>query len=215
MFIRKRFLALAAPAALLALSACATGVPTKVARFQAMPAPQGQSFVIQPVDPDDQGGLEFSQYAGLVRQQLIAQGFSEAASPAEATLVVTMDYGVDDGQTRIVTFPRGPSAWRYGRYYPGFGYYRRHPFYWGWHDPFLDSPFDDDIHAYTVYTSFLDMDIKRTADGQSVFEGTAKAQSRTDALPRLVPSLVQAMFTDFPGRSGEVIKITVPNERRR
>lgn len=211
MFTKKKMLALAAPAALLALGACATGVPTKVARFQAMPAPQGQSFTIQAADPREQGGLEFSQYAGIVRQHLIAEGFSEASSPDGATLVVSLDYGVDNGQTKIVTHP---SSWRYGRYSP-FGYYRRHPFYWGWHDPFLFSPFDEDVHAYTVYTSFLDMDIKRTADGQSVFEGTAKAQSRTDQLPRLIPSLAQAMFTDFPGRSGEMIKITVPTERRR
>ena len=211
MFISKRILALTAPIALLALSACATGVPTKVARFQAMPAPQGQSFTIQAADPRDQGGLEFAQYADIVRQHLIAQGFAEASSAQAATLLVSLEYGVDNGQTRVVS---SPSPWRYGRYYPAFGYYRRSPFYWGWHDPFM-SPFDDDIHSYTVYTSFLDMDIKRTADGQSVFEGTAKAQSRTDELQRLVPSLVQAMFTDFPGRSGEVVKITVPTEPRR
>lgn len=212
MFINKKMLALAAPVALLALSACATGLPTKVSRFQAMPAPQGQSFTIQAADPRNQGGLEFAQYAQIVRQHLLAQGFSEAASPEGATLLVSLDYGVDNGQTRVVSHP---APFRYSRFYPAFGYYRRrHPFYWGWHDPFL-SPFDDEIHAYTVYTSFLDMDIKRTSDGQAVFEGTAKAQSRTDQLPRLIPSLAQAMFTDFPGRSGEVIKITIPNEPRR
>jgi hypothetical protein len=54
------------------------------------------------------------------------------------------------------------------------------------------------------------MDIKRTADGQSVFEGTAKARSRSDDLQALVPNLVEAMFTNFPGRSGETVKITVP-----
>ena len=56
-------LALAAPAPLLALSACTTGLRTQVQRFQAMPAPQGQSFVIQAADPANNGGLEFSQYA--------------------------------------------------------------------------------------------------------------------------------------------------------
>ena len=47
MSLAKKLLTIAAPAALLALSACATGLPTKVTRFQLMPAPQGQSFVIQ------------------------------------------------------------------------------------------------------------------------------------------------------------------------
>ena len=54
------------------------------------------------------------------------------------------------------------------------------------------------------------MDIKRSGDGQSLFEGTAKARSRTDELQVLVPNLVEAMFTNFPGRSGETVRITVP-----
>jgi hypothetical protein len=241
MSISKKLLTLAAPAALLALSACATGLPTQVSRFQAMPAPQGQSFVIEAADPKNQGGLEFAQYADLVRRHLIAQGYSEAASPQSATFVVSLDYGIDDGEQKVVTRPGSFSRFGYGGlgygpfgyrgfgydpffrpYYSRFGYYGRpfHPFYYGWDDPFLYSPGGygyGDIDTYTVYTSHLDMDIKRTADGQSLFEGTAKARSRTDELQLLVPNLVEAMFTNFPGRSGETVKITVPpapRERR-
>ena len=43
MAVRKTLLTLAAPLALLALSACATGLPTQVQRFQAMPAPSGRA----------------------------------------------------------------------------------------------------------------------------------------------------------------------------
>ena len=35
-------------AAAIGLTGCATGLPTKVTRFQAMPAPQGQSFYVVP-----------------------------------------------------------------------------------------------------------------------------------------------------------------------
>jgi hypothetical protein len=223
MSFSKKLLTLAAPAALLALSACTTGLSTQVSRFQAMPAPQGQSFVVQPADPDDQGGLEFSQYAGHVRQHLLAQGFSEAASPRDASLVVTLDYGVDNGQTKVRTTPGlgfgGYGGYGFHRpYYSRFGgfYGRRHPFYYGWYDPFFDSGFGyPEVTSYTVYTSYVDMDIKRTADGQSVFEGTAKARSGTDRLQVLVPNLIEALFTGFPGNSGETVRITVPNDPRR
>jgi hypothetical protein len=231
MSLSKRFLTLAAPIALLTLGGCATGFPAQVSRFQAMPAPQGQSFVIQAADPDDRGGLEFSRYADLVRRHLIAEGYSEAGPGGPATLIVELDYGVDNGRTELVTYPGAHSGrfgyfggWgRYGRYrpyYSRFGYGRRSPFYYGWSDPYWYSPFGfgyNDIDAYTVYTSFLDMDIKRASDGQSVFEGTAKARSRTDDLQTLVPNLVEAMFTGFPGNSGEQVRITVPpppRERR-
>jgi len=233
MSLAKKMLTLAAPAALLALGGCATGLPTQVSRFQAMPAPSGESFVIQSADPDDRGGLEFSRYADLVRRHLIEQGYSEADSPQAASLIVSLAYGVDDGRQQLVTRPGfGYSRFGYSRFgYGGFGYggfgYRpywsrfggygglRSPFYYGWNDPFWYRGYGDEVDVYTVYTSYLDMDIKRSGDGQAVFEGTARARSRTDDLGMLVPNLVEAMFTGFPGNSGETVKITVAPERRR
>jgi len=223
MSLRKKMLAFAAPAALLALSACATGFPAQVQRFQAMPAPQGQSFVIQATDAERNGGLEFSQYADLVRRHLIGLGYSEASSPQQASFVVSLDYGVDDGRERIVARPDpfGYHGFGYRPFYSRFGYFghRRHPFYWGFHDPFLYGRFGGyrgyDIDSYTIYSSFLDMDIRRTADGQSLFEGLAQARSRSNELPVLVPNLIEAMFTGFPGNSGETVRITVAPERDR
>lgn len=216
-------LALSAPVALLAVSACTTGFPTQVQRFQAMPAPQGQTFVIRAADQEKSGGLEFSQYADLVRRYLMAQGYAEAPSAQAATLVVSLDYGVDDGRERIVSRP-DPFGYGHGfgyrPFYSRFGYFGRHgsPFYWGWNDPFFYGRYGGyggyDIDSYTIYTSYLDMDIRRAADGQSLFEGLAQARSRSNELPTLVPNLVEAMFTGFPGNSGETVRITVAPERR-
>jgi Domain of unknown function (DUF4136) len=223
MSLVKKILTLAAPAALLALGGCATGLPTQVSRYQAMPAPAGQSFVIQAADPEDRGGLEFARYADLVRRHLIEQGYSEAPSPQAASLIVSLAYGVDDGRQQVVTRPAlGYSRFGYGGfgyrpYWSRFGGYGRlrSPFYYGWDDPFWWRGYGEEIDVYTVYTSYLDMDIRRAADGESVFEGTARARSRTDELGVLVPNLVEAMFTGFPGNSGETVKITVSPERKR
>ena len=201
----------------LGLSACATGLTTKVSRFQAMPAPQGQSFVVVPQNPADMGGLEFSRYAELVAQHMQAQGYVRAPAIDQATMVVQVGYDVSDPQTEIVSDPFyrgfGYSPYGFGR---GWGwpyhYGRRSSFYWGWHDPFWGSPYDSGIRSYTYYVSELDLDIRRKADNAALFEGKAKARSRTDNLAKVVPSLVTAMFTGFPGNSGEEIKITVPPE---
>jgi hypothetical protein len=239
MSLSKKLLTLTAPAALLALSACATGLPTEVSRFQALPAPQGQTFFIRAADPVgykqplNDRGLEFSQYADLVRRHLTAQGYVAAPTPQSASFIVELDYGVDRGQQRVVTYPGLHSGFGYGGYGRGFGYgglYRpyysrfgyfgrpRSAFYYGWDDPFWGSPFGPgyrDVDVQTFYTSHLDMEIKRASDGQPLFEGTAQARSRTDDLRVLVPNLVEAMFTNFPGRSGETVRITVPNDPRR
>ena len=198
-------------AALLTLSACATPFQSKVSRFQQLPAPSGQSFVIQPADSRMSNSLEFSQYAGLVREQLIAQGYQPASSQAGATLVVGLDYGVNDGREKIDTRP-GTSG-MYGPWGPwGWGPYYGHHWRGGWYDPFWgpwgwDQP---EVYSYTVYNSFLSMKITRTGTGDRLFEGRAEAQTRSDDLTALVPNLVQAMFTNFPGRSGETIKVKIP-----
>lgn len=194
----------------LGLSACATGLQTKVSRYQAMPAPQNQSFVVVPMNPDDMGGLEFSRYAELVAQRMQAQGYARAPSVNQATMVVHVGYGVDDGHTEIVSDPfyggygyGGFGGLGYGRYGRGWA--------WGWNDPFWGAPYGgSSVRSYIYYVSQLDVDIRRKVDNASLFEGKAKARSRTDELARLVPSLVDAMFTGFPGQSGETIKITIP-----
>ena len=206
----------------LSLSACATGLRTQVSRFQAMPAPQGQSFVVVPQDPANMGGLEFARYAELVAQHMQAQGYTRAPSIDQATMVVRLGYDVGDAQTEIVEDPfyrgygrYGYSPFGYGR---GFGYpfYGRRSFYWGWNDPFWYDPWYRDIDTYTVYTSWADMTIERVSDGKHLFEGKARARSLDDSLPRLVPNLVEAMFTNFPGNSGEEVKITVaPPDRKK
>jgi hypothetical protein len=196
----------------LGLSACATGLQTKVSRYQAMPAPQGQSFVVVPMNPSDMGGLEFSRYAELVAQRMQMQGYARAASINQATMLVRVGYGVDNGHTEVVSDPFYGGYGRYG--YGGFGFGRGwggRGYHWGWNDPFWGAPYGGGVRSYTYYVSELDLDIRRKVDNASLFEGKAKARSRTDELARLVPSLVDAMFTGFPGRSGETIKITIPN----
>jgi hypothetical protein len=203
----------------LGLSACVSGLQTKVSRYQVMPAPQGQSFVVVPANAADMGGLEFSRYAELVAQRMQAQGYARAASIDQATMVVRLGYGVDDGHTEIMSDPFG---YGYGGYYGGgwgrWGYGRGwgRGYLWGWNDPFWYGGFGpyggSSIRSYTYYVSQLDLDIRRKVDNASLFEGKAKARSRTDELAKLVPSLVDAMFTGFPGTSGETIKITVPPE---
>src|SRR3546814_9790213 len=68
---------------------------------------------------------------------------------------------------------------------------------------------DYQVSSYTVYTSDLNLSIDRAATGERLFEGRAQAQSRDSDLTAIVPNLVQAMFTGFPGNSGERVRITV------
>ena len=226
--MRTFILATAAALALGGLSGCATNFKADVSRFQQLPPAQGQSFTVMPGDQSLAGSLEFNHYADLVAQRLTQQGYTRAADPGSAQLVVSLDYGIDKGQQRIRSSGMGRAGWGgmgfggwggWGGYDPffgpGWGRGWRGRYAFGWYDPFLWGPGGgfNDIESYTVYQSELRMSINRSGSGgERLFEGTAKAQSVSSKLTYLVPNLIDALFTGFPGRSGEEIRVTVAPE---
>jgi hypothetical protein len=127
-------------------------------------------------------------------------------------MIVQFAYGVDGGQVRVVDY--GPSY--YGRFGYGFGY----PYYrsrwgwgggwgWGWDDPFW---YGGGLDSYVEYHSQIDVHIRAAGTNAPLFDGRAQARSETNHLDVVVPSLIEAMFTGFPGHSGETIKITIPTQ---
>ena len=210
-----RFLAAVGALGLLGagLTACATGFNSDVTRFSTqLPAPQGQTFAVVADDPELVGGIEFGQYADLVGQEMAQLGYVQG-SPETADLIVRFDYDVDNGRERI----RSTGAAFRDPFYDPWYTYRRSAFrsrgLWGYgfYDPWI---LDNDVRSYTIYTSEVELDIESRTTGERLFEGTAKAVSRSDNLQYLVPNLVDAMFTDFPGNSGETVRITIQPEEQ-
>lgn len=212
----------AAALLLLTLAACAAPFKADVSRFQsALPAPSGQTFAVVADDPNLSGGIEFSQYARLVETKLAQQGYTAVADPEKAQLLVRLDYGVDKGRERIRTTGGGGGfgydpfwgPWRgYGRFGGGYwGGYGRGLWNYGWYDPW----FDQGIDSYTVYTSGVSLKIDNRATSQRLFEGKSEAVSTSSRLQYLVPNLVEALFTNFPGNTGETVRISVAPEKRK
>jgi len=224
----RRWLKLAAVPLLLAgLAACTTPFRADVSRFESrLPAPQGQTFAVVADDPALAGGLEFSLYSDYVEAEMRELGYTEASSPDNASLLVRFDYGVDSGRERIRS--TGFSDPFYRPWY-GFGPSYRPVIYrgrgggqrlgyipyggwnYGWYDPFFSS-YRGGIDSYTVYTSGVELKIDDAASGERLFEGDAQAVSTSNRLQYLVPNLVEAMFTDFPGNSGETVRISIAPE---
>jgi len=211
----------------LGLSACAQTLDTTVSRYQAMPAPQGQSFIVVPGQGmAATGGLEFQRYAGIVAQQLQARGYSPASNYQTASMIVQLGYNIDPGQVRVVEDPfyHGPFGWGsgYGRYYdpfyspfyrPRFGYGGGLGYSYGWDDPFWYR--GAGVDSYVEYHPQIEMHIRAKGTNQPLFDGRAQARTSSNRLDVVIPSLVDAMFAGFPGRSGETIRITIPTRPTR
>ncbi len=213
-----RFSSIAPLVVLTLTAACTEPFEARVARFQQLPAPAGQTFTIQSRDPHKAGGLEFATYANLLTQRLEAVGFRPAADPRAATLVVNFDYAVTNPREQIETRPGfgygyGPFGYGgfgyggfggfYGRGFGGFGYGGfGYPYGYG----FGDYP---EVYSQTIYNSHVDVRINRTADNLAVFEGRAETVATTNDLTKLVPNLITAIFTGFPGNNGQTIRVQI------
>lgn len=198
-------------AAALGLAACATPFKADVSRFAAqLPAPQGQTFAVVAEDPKLAGGLEFGLYASDVAAELRDVGYTPAASTEAADLLVRFDYGVDNGRERVrTTGGFGPAGFGPWGGFGGFGFRRNFAF--GFYDPFLAGP---NVRSYTIYTGDIDVKIDNARTGERLFEGRAESVSRSNRLQTIVPNLVDALFTDFPGNSGETLRITIKNNEK-
>lgn len=201
-------------AAAAALAACAPTFEARVARFQQMPAPSNQTFVIEPRDEANKGGLEFATYANYVRQKLLANGYTEAPRAEEAALTVMLDYTVGSPREKVRSRPGFGGFGGIGGFGPGWGW---NP-YWGgfgggfggWGGGFggFGGGFGgNDVYSVTQYNTEVALKILRNADKASVFEGRAETVSSSNNLTQLVPNLVTAIFTNFPGNTGETVRV--------
>ena len=180
-----------------------------------MPAPQGQTFIVVPGEGmAANGGLEFQRYAGIVAQQIQARGYTPA--PAREC-----DHGRSSSVTgrprpdRIVDDRLAVSCTRSRRnrsIYPRSASVP--PFSYGWNDPFWfgGGGYSRGIDSYVEYHSEVDLHIRAAGNNQPLFDGRAQARSQTNRLDMVLPSLVEAMFTNFPGQNGETVKITIPTK---
>lgn len=192
---------------LLLMAACAGRFEADVSRFHRLQQPGGETIKIEPVVEDKEGSLEFRAYSDMVAQELRRLGYQVVGSEAESDLIARVDYGVGGGNT-IVRSSGG---------YTGFGYYHRYPWYYPWAPYGYYSPFntyDRDVRSYVVYPRWLVLQIVRADLDQDdpkwmVFEGRAESRGENKRLNEVMPLLVQALFTEFPGRSGETTEVEI------
>jgi hypothetical protein len=191
-----------------ALAACASPkyVVSDVTRFHTLPAaPSGQTFVIATVSSDQSESLAYRKYADQVSAKLQSLGLRAASGPnAAADYVVTLRYSVR-GPTPDVESRTG--YWGFGA---GYGY-RHGP--WGW-GGFYEPGWDHYTDTRQLFVRRVDVDIYRgasydTPKKERVFEGRALSTGQNGQLEPVMPYILDAMFKDFPGRSGETIHVSV------
>jgi len=202
-------------AAAATIAGCAIGpqiVQTQVTNYNewsTLPADKTYSFART---LEYQGSLEVKSYEDIVRDELALKGFRFVPEPAQANLIVTLRPSSSTTRLRM----RDP--WPIDPFWGGYGgfYGRRFGGWYGPYGPYGYSAFDNfNTYPVDVIQRRLEMDIdSRATAGKRYYEGRVETSSEADAFKDIVPAMVQALFTDFPGNNGQTRRIDVPLARK-
>ncbi len=228
--------AAAVVATVVALSGCASTLPTQVTTFHQLPSAQalaGRQFALVATG-EQQGSLEHASYAARVREALVKRGMVEATTGTAADYSVSMRYGSSaaaegwGGRGSGVGVSGGVSGGGFslGGLGVGIG---------------IGFPLGRGRQAATTYRHEFEVDMDRrtdatatepspavqqgagptgagapAAEGQAptsrVFEGRAVAETDSASLAAVAPALIEALFSQFPGTSGvtQAVEVKLP-----
>lgn len=185
-------------AAALMLGGCTdSGFRASVARFHQMPAPAGEGILIEPMNPEN-AGLQFSAYADLVGRQLGILGY-QPAKDVTPDIIARIDYSIVE--QAVVQQDRGP---RIGL---GLGGGSGHM------GGAIGTSFSLGGGPKPVYLARLVLVLARRESGERLFEGTAENLGTNPDLSAVMPFLVEALFTGFPGTSGSTEQIKIETQK--
>lgn len=179
---------------------CTSALRSDVVTFHEGPLPAGETIRVVAADPQLQTSLEFRNYANLISEELRKIGYTPAGTQGQAELLAEVSYSVEPGPT-TVSIDRPERFVRYhfyyGRYYD--------PFYFGVYNNWGPEVYTTPSYQRTLLVNIMHNDNERSR----IFEGRVQSTGRQNLLPQIMPYLITAMFTNYPGENGVTKVVTI------
>ena len=201
-------------------SGCAS-VRSNVTAFHHLPVDgTGKTFLMVPYE-SQQGSIEYQTYADRIAAKLHDYGLSTHTSTNEAPdYVVFIDYGLHgsstvSGSTPIYGQTGGGSSSTHGTISGAYGssnfnaYTYSQPTY----GQVGSIPYTRRIHDR--HLSLIIINAKKSAKDNIItaYEGRVLSSGSSEEISVVLPSMIEALFRDFPGQSGKTRRITTGLER--
>ncbi|MGD8325329.1 MAG: DUF4136 domain-containing protein [Sphingomonadales bacterium] len=182
------------PVALSLLGACSTPkFEADVVRFHTLSAAnefQNKSITVVP-QYEEQNGLEFSSYADAVGQKLAGLGFTPAANQEEADFLAVLDYNI---QPRAAVDERRDSPVSVGVGVGGVGSHV---------GVSVGTIFGvGERKPDTYYSRYLGIKLQDRTNNQIIYEGRVTSEGKEGNPSLILPVMIDALFSEFPGPSG-------------
>lgn len=185
------------------LAGCGPNVMSHVTAFHVLDG--AKTFRMAPLD----GSLETQQYARLISQHLVENGWREDPN---APVAVTLAYAVGDRETYTISTPA------YGQIGGGTSYISGQTFGGNNNQSYKATVYSPPIYgivgtntrnidSYTRRLIVLMGDIKSR---KTLYEATVISSGSASNFNEVAPCMINALFADFPGKSGETRTVVTP-----
>lgn len=199
-----------------ALSGCAAMLEARVSSFHNLASGQvAQTFAVVPYDWQN-GSLEFQTYEQRITTELNSRGF-EPAPLDQAQFVVFLAYAIDSGQNVTYSYPfigqTGiSSAKTYGTVnsYGNTAKYSGTTTYTPTYGVVGSGTGSQTEYKRVVRLDILDKASLASGNVRKVYEGEVISSGSTGQLSAVMPTLLTALFKDFPGKSGQSKTVSLP-----
>lgn len=189
------------------VAGCTAQMSTDVTRFNQLSVPSsGETVAVVAADPSLNGSMEFASVAGIVQQKLGAYGYEVPLAGRSPDIIAEISYHVTHGPEGLRDNKRSPVSVGLG-VGGGSGGYHGGGVGVGLSTGFNLGGGNDDAGTYR---RLLTVVMTRTSDQTRLFEGRAQSVGGATSLGVVGPYLVDAVFTDFPGKNGETRTIKKP-----
>ena len=206
----------------IAIWGCAR-VESRIETYHKLPeTPDATTITILPYNEKEYSSLEFEAFAKKLAKKLEDAGYTviDNAEGGNPELVAFLAYGIDDGTmvTEAYSIPQWGVTGYSGSHTTGtVSTFGNTGFYSGtttYQPQYGITGYSTGTTSYAVYTRALILDIYNVNDllnGQSkrIYESKLTSQGSCGAIGPVFDEMLEALFEEFPGKSGETRNATV------
>lgn len=202
-----------------AIAGCAQFIRSQVSVFHEIPEGTRPTYALLQFK-EQEGSLEHKTYESLARQELNSKGFREVPVD-QAEVIAFLQYGIDSGREITYSYPIIGQTGTASSYTTG-----TVQSYGGGYATYSGTTYNTPsygvvgtgVGSRTEYGRFLRLDfVDRAAlvggKVKKLYEARVVSRGSSGQLSLVMPSMIRALFEEFPGKSGATRTVTRSREQ--
>ncbi len=175
----------------------------------------GQTYKFLPLEGQE-GSLEYEAYAKRISKKLEVYGYILKTEGIDPDYFVVFNYGIGDGGTITGSLPiygqtGGGTSYTSGTVstnYGGYGSYSGTTYSMPTFGQIGSIPYSIRQHDRVLNLKIISYKEAKDGKAKVLYEGRVQSSGSSGEIAVVLPSMIEALFRDFPGNSGKTKKIT-------